>query len=189
MTLKRETPPGFDLERPALSELDIDGLHGHRGSRQPGPDQGVPRRAVAHSGHLSRPQPVRRLHHRAGLHAGRPGAVFEDSASDSAAARHSRPAAAAQRLPQRQPGAICIYPGEKAQNLHFDDGFYQFMRPPAGVQRISTTGAIDAFMPEHGGTSHAPWQAAGGRPSGAQRLQPSIQARRAQLRTLAWSTA
>ena len=47
--------------------------------------------------------------------------------------------------------AICIYPGEKAQNLHFDDGFYPFPRPRPAFS-ISTIGAIDAFTPENGGT-------------------------------------
>src|ERR1700722_20148584 len=47
--------------------------------------------------------------------------------------------------------AICIYPGEKAQNLHFDDGFYPFPRPRPAFS-ISTIGAVDAFRPENGGT-------------------------------------
>jgi ectoine hydroxylase-related dioxygenase (phytanoyl-CoA dioxygenase family) len=47
--------------------------------------------------------------------------------------------------------AICIYPGEKAQALHFDDGFYPFPRPRPAMS-ISVIGAIDAFTPENGGT-------------------------------------
>jgi ectoine hydroxylase-related dioxygenase (phytanoyl-CoA dioxygenase family) len=47
--------------------------------------------------------------------------------------------------------AICIYPGEKAQNLHTDDGFYPFPRPRPAFS-ISTIGAIDAFTEENGGT-------------------------------------
>ena len=47
--------------------------------------------------------------------------------------------------------AICIYPGEKAQALHFDDGFYPFPRPRRAMS-ISVIGAIDAFTPENGGT-------------------------------------
>ena len=47
--------------------------------------------------------------------------------------------------------AICIYPGEKAQNLHSDDGFYPGARPRKAFS-ISTIGAIDAFTPENGGT-------------------------------------
>jgi ectoine hydroxylase-related dioxygenase (phytanoyl-CoA dioxygenase family) len=47
--------------------------------------------------------------------------------------------------------AICIYPGEQEQNLHFDDSFYPFPRPRPALS-ISTIGAIDAFTPENGGT-------------------------------------
>lgn len=47
--------------------------------------------------------------------------------------------------------AICIYPGERAQALHFDDIFYPFPRPRRAIS-ISVVGAIDAFMPENGGT-------------------------------------
>ena len=47
--------------------------------------------------------------------------------------------------------AICIHPGEKAQALHFDDGFYPFPRPRRSIS-ISVIGAIDAFTPENGGT-------------------------------------
>jgi ectoine hydroxylase-related dioxygenase (phytanoyl-CoA dioxygenase family) len=47
--------------------------------------------------------------------------------------------------------AICIYPGEKAQGLHFDDSFYPFPRPRPAIS-ISTIGAIDAFTPQNGGT-------------------------------------
>jgi ectoine hydroxylase-related dioxygenase (phytanoyl-CoA dioxygenase family) len=47
--------------------------------------------------------------------------------------------------------AICIYPGERAQSLHFDDSFYPFPRPRPAFS-ISTIGAIDAFTPENGGT-------------------------------------
>lgn len=47
--------------------------------------------------------------------------------------------------------AICIYPGEKAQNIHHDDSFYPFPHPRPSIS-ISTIGAIDAFTPENGGT-------------------------------------
>src|SRR5215470_12667130 len=47
--------------------------------------------------------------------------------------------------------AICIYPGEQAQAVHFDDGFYPFPRPRHAIS-ISLIGAIDAFTPENGGT-------------------------------------
>jgi ectoine hydroxylase-related dioxygenase (phytanoyl-CoA dioxygenase family) len=78
------------------------------------------------------------------------GAVYEKSASDP------RLLAILDRL--LRPNyllsanhAICIYPGEKAQNLHFDDGFYPFPRPRPAFS-ISTIGAVDAFRPENGGT-------------------------------------
>jgi ectoine hydroxylase-related dioxygenase (phytanoyl-CoA dioxygenase family) len=78
------------------------------------------------------------------------GPVFEESASDP------RLLAILDRL--LRPNyllsanhAICIYPGEKAQGLHFDDGFYPFPRPRPAFS-ISTIGAIDAFTPENGGT-------------------------------------
>ena len=47
--------------------------------------------------------------------------------------------------------AICIYPGEKQQSLHFDDSFYPFARPRPAIS-MSTIGAIDAFTAENGGT-------------------------------------
>jgi hypothetical protein len=47
--------------------------------------------------------------------------------------------------------AICIYPGENAQALHFDDGLYPFPRPRRAIS-ISVIGAIDAFTPANGGT-------------------------------------
>jgi len=46
---------------------------------------------------------------------------------------------------------ICIYPGETAQALHFDDSFYPFPRPRPAIS-VSVIGAIDAFTPENGGT-------------------------------------
>ncbi len=51
--------------------------------------------------------------------------------------------------------AIVIHPGEAAQSLHFDDGFYPFERPrpPLG---ISVIGAIDAFTFENGATLALP---------------------------------
>jgi ectoine hydroxylase-related dioxygenase (phytanoyl-CoA dioxygenase family) len=47
--------------------------------------------------------------------------------------------------------AICIYPGEKAQSLHWDDSFYPFPRPRPAIS-MSVIGAIDAFTRENGGT-------------------------------------
>ncbi len=51
--------------------------------------------------------------------------------------------------------AICIHPGEAAQALHFDDGFYPFARPRPAIS-MSVIGAIDAFTPENGGTVMLP---------------------------------
>ena len=47
--------------------------------------------------------------------------------------------------------AICIYPGEAQQGLHYDDTFYPFPRPRPAIS-MSTIGAIDAFTAENGGT-------------------------------------
>ena len=47
--------------------------------------------------------------------------------------------------------AICIYPGEAQQGLHFDDAFYPFPRPRPAIS-MSTIGAIDAFTAQNGGT-------------------------------------
>lgn len=51
--------------------------------------------------------------------------------------------------------AICIYPGEAAQSLHADDGFYQQPRPRPALG-ISVIGAIDPFTAENGGTVMVP---------------------------------
>ena len=82
------------------------------------------------------------------------GRIFEDTASDP------RLMAILDRL--LRPNyllsanhAICIYPGEKAQNLHTDDNFYPLPRPRRAVS-ISTIGAVDAFTPDNGGTHMYP---------------------------------
>ena len=64
--------------------------------------------------------------------------------------------------------AICIYPGEKAQALHFDDGFYPFPRPRPAIS-ISVIGAIDAFTGEwwHRTLPRRPHMAVGADPGGA----------------------
>jgi ectoine hydroxylase-related dioxygenase (phytanoyl-CoA dioxygenase family) len=51
--------------------------------------------------------------------------------------------------------AICIYPGETAQPLHYDDGFYTIPRPRPTVS-ISTIAAVDTFTAENGGTEIIP---------------------------------
>jgi ectoine hydroxylase-related dioxygenase (phytanoyl-CoA dioxygenase family) len=47
--------------------------------------------------------------------------------------------------------AICIYPGEAAQALHNDDGFYHVPRPRPALA-VSVIGAVDAFTEENGAT-------------------------------------
>ena len=51
--------------------------------------------------------------------------------------------------------AICIYPGEQAQSLHFDDSFYPIPRPRPAVS-MSVIGAIDPFTAQNGGTVMLP---------------------------------
>jgi ectoine hydroxylase-related dioxygenase (phytanoyl-CoA dioxygenase family) len=51
--------------------------------------------------------------------------------------------------------AICIRPGEKAQDLHHDDSFYTVPRPRPMIS-ISTIAAVDAFSAENGGTEVIP---------------------------------
>lgn len=47
--------------------------------------------------------------------------------------------------------SICIHPGEVAQSLHFDDGFYRVPRPRPAIS-MSVIGAIDPFTADNGGT-------------------------------------
>lgn len=51
--------------------------------------------------------------------------------------------------------SICIYPGETAQPLHYDDTFYTIPRPRPPIS-ISTIVAVDAFTAENGGTEIIP---------------------------------
>lgn len=51
--------------------------------------------------------------------------------------------------------SICIYPGETAQPLHYDDTFYTVPRPRPPIS-ISTIVAVDAFTAENGGTEIIP---------------------------------
>jgi len=51
--------------------------------------------------------------------------------------------------------AICIYPGEKAQALHFDDSFYTIPRPRPMIS-LSTIVAVDPFTRENGATQLIP---------------------------------
>jgi ectoine hydroxylase-related dioxygenase (phytanoyl-CoA dioxygenase family) len=51
--------------------------------------------------------------------------------------------------------AICIYPGEAAQEFHFDDGFYRQPRPRPAIS-LSLIGTIDAFTDTNGATEVIP---------------------------------
>lgn len=51
--------------------------------------------------------------------------------------------------------AICIYPGETPQPVHFDDTFYRIPRPRRAVS-VSTIWAVDDFTAENGGTEIVP---------------------------------
>ena len=51
--------------------------------------------------------------------------------------------------------AICIRPGEKAQDFHHDDTFYTVPRPRPMIS-ISTIAAVDAFNARNGGTEIIP---------------------------------
>ena len=51
--------------------------------------------------------------------------------------------------------AICIYPGETVQPIHYDDSFYPIPRPRPSIS-FSTIVAVDAFTAENGGTEVIP---------------------------------
>ena len=51
--------------------------------------------------------------------------------------------------------AICIYPGEVPQPLHYDDGFYSVPRPRPAIS-VSTIVAVDEFTAANGGTEIIP---------------------------------
>ena len=78
------------------------------------------------------------------------GAVFEESASDPRLLAILDQLLAPNYLLSAN-HAICIFPGEQAQSLHHDDGFYPFPWPRPAFS-ISTIGAIDAFTRQNGGT-------------------------------------
>lgn len=146
---QRQLPPGFDLAR-HMAELEADGftvIEDYLSASQIerfreglAPYLGTYRGRNGFEGYTTE-----RVYTLVGR-----GKVFEESASDP------RLLAILDRL--LRPNyllsanhAICIYPGEKAQNPHFDDGFYPFPRPRPAFS-ISTIGAIDPFTPENGGT-------------------------------------
>ncbi len=51
--------------------------------------------------------------------------------------------------------AICIYPGEAAQAVHTDDGFYRQPRPRPAIS-LSIIGAVDEFTNTNGATDIIP---------------------------------
>lgn len=51
--------------------------------------------------------------------------------------------------------AICIHPGETAQDIHVDDGFYRLPRPRPAVS-YTVIVAVDDFTTENGGTEIIP---------------------------------
>jgi ectoine hydroxylase-related dioxygenase (phytanoyl-CoA dioxygenase family) len=147
--IQRDTPPGFDLAR-HMADLDADGFTVIEDFLRPAQIAAFREGLAPYLGTYRGRNPFEGFTtERVYTLVGR-GKVFEDSASDP------RLLAILDRL--LRPNyllsanhAICIYPGEKAQNLHFDDGFYPFPRPRPAFS-ISTIGAVDAFTPENGGT-------------------------------------
>ncbi|HVI34127.1 phytanoyl-CoA dioxygenase family protein [Phenylobacterium sp.] len=51
--------------------------------------------------------------------------------------------------------AICIHPGETAQDIHVDDGFYRVPRPRPAIS-YTVIVAVDDFTAENGGTEIVP---------------------------------
>ena len=51
--------------------------------------------------------------------------------------------------------AIAIHPGEAAQAIHNDDGFYRQLRPRPAIS-FTLIAAVDAFTPENGATEAVP---------------------------------
>jgi ectoine hydroxylase-related dioxygenase (phytanoyl-CoA dioxygenase family) len=147
--IQRDTPPGFDLER-HMAELESDGFTVIEDFLSPAQIAAFREGLAPYLGTYRGRNPFEGFTtERVYTLVGR-GKVFEDSASDP------RLLAILDRLLRpyyllSANHAICIYPGEKAQNLHFDDGFYPFPRPRPAFS-ISTIGAVDAFTPENGGT-------------------------------------
>ncbi|HWF77979.1 MAG TPA: phytanoyl-CoA dioxygenase family protein [Caulobacteraceae bacterium] len=147
--IKRDLPPGFDLKR-HMAELDEAGFTIIEDYLSPAQLEAFRAGLAPHLGTYRGRNPFEgHTTERVYTIVGR-GKVFEECVADP------RLLAILDRL--LRPNyllsanhAICIYPGEKAQNLHFDDGFYPFPRPRPAFS-ISTIGAIDAFTPQNGGT-------------------------------------
>jgi ectoine hydroxylase-related dioxygenase (phytanoyl-CoA dioxygenase family) len=64
--------------------------------------------------------------------------------------------------------AICIHPGENAQGIHTDDGFYRQPRPRAAIS-YTVIVAVDAFTEANGATQVIPGSHLWGDPGSAER--------------------
>ncbi|HEY8571886.1 phytanoyl-CoA dioxygenase family protein [Phenylobacterium sp.] len=64
--------------------------------------------------------------------------------------------------------AICIYPGETAQGIHTDDGFYRQPRPRPAIS-YTMIAAVDAFTVENGATQVIPGSHLWGDPGAPER--------------------
>jgi ectoine hydroxylase-related dioxygenase (phytanoyl-CoA dioxygenase family) len=75
--------------------------------------------------------------------------------------------------------AICIYPGENAQGIHTDDGFYRQPRPRPAIS-YTVIVAVDPFTEENGATQVIPgshrWgdQGAADRPNDMAEMEPML---------------
>src|ERR1700678_2762352 len=146
---RRDLPPGFDLEG-HMHRLETDGMTIVEDYLSADQLARFREGLAPHLGTYRGRNPFEGLTtERVYTLAGR-GKVYEEAASDH------RLLAILDRLLMpfyllSADHAICIYPGEKAQGLHTDDGFYPFPRPRPAFS-ISTIGAIDAFTAQNGGT-------------------------------------
>ncbi len=146
---QRPVPPGFDLAR-HMAELDDQGFTIIEDYLSPAQIERFRDGLAPYLGtYRGRNSFEGRTTERIYTLVGR-GAVFEEAASDPRLLAILDQLLAPNYLLSAN-HAICIYPGENAQSLHFDDGFYPFPRPRPAIS-ISTIGAIDAFTRQNGGT-------------------------------------
>jgi ectoine hydroxylase-related dioxygenase (phytanoyl-CoA dioxygenase family) len=146
---QRDLPPGFDLDR-HMDDLDTQGLTVIEDYLSPAQLQRFRDGLAPYLGtYRGRNTFEGRTTERIYTLVGR-GAVFEEAASDPRLLAILDRLLASNYLLSAD-HAICIYPGEKAQSIHYDDSFYPFPRPRPAIS-ISTIGAIDAFTPQNGGT-------------------------------------
>jgi ectoine hydroxylase-related dioxygenase (phytanoyl-CoA dioxygenase family) len=147
--IQRQLPPGFELER-HMADLETQGFTVIEDYLSPAQLDRFREGLALSLGSYRGRNPFEGLTtERVYTLVGR-GAVFEEAASDPRLLAILDRLLAPNYLLSAD-HAICIYPGEKAQRLHFDDSFYPFPRPRPSIS-ISTIGAIDAFTPQNGGT-------------------------------------